>query len=142
MLDGKVKGTNMYADYTAREKILVEGLGDWVQLLGVHWYVEQEDLSAPLQLVQEKTINMIRSLVLDGLFELGEDPAGAEGFTASEDLEGTIREICKEYIDDFDTWGWQYHWCLNITPKGEQLAKPLMEAYRRELAAQRGDSEQ
>lgn len=133
MPDGKVKGTNMYADYTAREKILVDGVGDWVQLLAVHWHVEQESPDTSLPEVQEKTIDMIRSLVREGLFELGTVPSDAIGFVPSSDLEGTIQEIRRDYIGQFEDRDWEYHWWLNLTPKGEQLAEPLIDAYRREL---------
>jgi hypothetical protein len=51
---------------TTREKILFEGLKDWVKLEQVHEYVAFEDLSASLAEVQRKTLELVRSMAEEG----------------------------------------------------------------------------
>jgi hypothetical protein len=77
---------------TARENILIHGLIDWVRLSGVHSYVLQENRTAPPSELQQETLEMIHSLVSDGLVELG-DLAGqvrTEGL-----LPGTLRSMSR-----------------------------------------------
>jgi hypothetical protein len=48
---------------SARELTLLQGLIDWVDLGRVHWHVTEENPSAPLSDVQNKTLETIRFLV-------------------------------------------------------------------------------
>lgn len=57
---------------SARDEVLLRGLIDWVALSSVHGAVEQENSGEPLAVVQDKVLDLIRSLVVDGLFELGD----------------------------------------------------------------------
>lgn len=114
---------------TAREKILIQGLIDWVDLARIHWHVTQENPSAPPSEVQQKTLGTIRSLVADGLFELG-DLSGEDGrFAAWETpLDESMKRIYDLYVKHFDNnslWIWEC-W-LNLTDKGEQVAQPLLD---------------
>jgi hypothetical protein len=56
---------------TTREKILFEGLTDWVKLEQVHEYVAFEDLSASLAEVQRRTLELVRSMAEEGVIALG-----------------------------------------------------------------------
>jgi hypothetical protein len=112
---------------SARELTLLQGLIDWVDLGRVHWHVTEENPSAPLSDVQNKTLETIRFLVSGGLFELG-DLSGEGGcFAAWEtSLDESMKEIYDVYVNHFDdklTWT-VYCW-LNLTDKGEQVARPL-----------------
>jgi hypothetical protein len=116
---------------TARESILIEGLDDWVDLGRIHRNVAQASPSLSLSEVQQKTLDTIRSLVSDGLFELG-DLSGKGGHFVSwqASLEDSMKIIYDVYIthfDDRDLWYW-YCW-LNLTTKGEQVAEPLERRY-------------
>ncbi len=125
-----------YESLTPGQKVLIEGMGDWVELALVHWHVQQSDPKAPLSAVQRNTLALIRSLTDDGLFELGSYPQSASGFVRASDTEGTLGQIADAYVNHFADGEWERRWLLNITPKGEQIAQPFMEAYRREWDAQ------
>jgi hypothetical protein len=123
---------------TARENILIEGIDDWVSLSGVHSYVLQENRTAPPSEVQQKTLETIRSLVSDGLVELG-DLAGEDGsFVAwNTPLDESMKEIHDIYVNHFDDkLNWTIYCWLNLTAKGEQIAESL----ERKYAEARSDS--
>jgi hypothetical protein len=112
---------------TPREKVLLRGLVDWVALDRIHWDVAQDNQGAPLSLVQTQTLELISSLVNEGLFELG-DLAGKEGRFAPWDspLDESIKRIRDVYVANFDdqnVWSW-YCW-LDLTEKGEQVAREI-----------------
>lgn len=111
----------------ARDEVLTDGLIDWVALERVHWQVSQENVGKPLPVIQGKTIDLIRSLVSDGLFEVG-DLKGENGRFAAWDipLDESIRRIRDVYTTKFDDdkeW-WFYCW-LDLTEKGEQVAESI-----------------
>ncbi|WP_165688211.1 hypothetical protein, partial [Mycobacteroides abscessus] len=112
---------------------------DWVELALVHWHVQQSDPTAPLSAIQRNTLALIRSLTDDGLFELGSYPPSATGFVRASDTEGALSQIADAYVNHFADGQWERKWLLNITPKGEQMAQPFMETYRREWDAQSGE---
>ena len=112
---------------TPRENVLLRGLVDWVALDRIHWDVAQENHGAPLSVVQTKTLELIRSLVDEGLFELG-DLTGNEGRFAPWDstLDESIKRIRDVYVTNFDdqnVWPW-YGW-LDLTEKGERVAQEI-----------------
>jgi hypothetical protein len=114
---------------TAREKILIQGLIDWVSLAHVHSDVLQENRTASSSEVQQKTLDTIRSFVADGLFELG-DLSGEGGRFVAWDtpLDESMKRIYDLYVKHFDNnslWIWEC-W-LNLTDKGEQVAQPLLD---------------
>ncbi|MGV0872053.1 hypothetical protein [Mycolicibacterium sp. XJ879] len=52
---------------TARESVLLRGPVDWIALDRIHWDVAQENPGSPLNVVQAKTLELIRSLVDEGI---------------------------------------------------------------------------
>lgn len=115
---------------TAREKILVEGLSDWVDLGQLHWYLAEENPTASLSDVQNETLQTLRSLVTDGLVEVG-DLSGEGGRFVAWDtpLDESIERISDEYITHFDNREWRWIFWLNPTEKGEQVARSLEKKY-------------
>jgi hypothetical protein len=116
---------------TAREKILIQGLIDWVDLGRIHWHVSQEDRSASPLEVQQKTLDTIHALVSDGLFELG-DLSGEGGSFVAWDapLDESMKRIYDLYVKHFDDnslWIWEC-W-LNLTAKGEHVAESVERKY-------------
>jgi hypothetical protein len=57
---------------SAREEVLLWGLVDWFGFERVHCYAAQENAGEPLSFIQDKTLDLIRSLVGGGLLEIGE----------------------------------------------------------------------
>jgi hypothetical protein len=112
---------------TPRESVLLRGLVDWVALDRIHWDVAQANQGASLSVVQTRTLELIRSLVNEGLFELG-DLSGPQGQFAAWDspVDRSINRIQDVYVANFDAqneWPW-YCW-LNLTEKGARLAQQI-----------------
>jgi hypothetical protein len=112
---------------SARDEILTDGLIDWVELHRIHWRVARENAGEPLSVIQDKTIDLIRSLVSDGLFEVGDLNGKECRFAAwNTPLDESIQRIRDVYVTNFDdqnTWPW-FCW-LQITDKGLQVAEAI-----------------
>ena len=112
---------------SAREEVLLLGLVDWVALSSVHGAVEQENPGEPLAVVQDKVLDLIRSLVTDGLFELGDLATGNGRFGAWDTpLDEAIQQIRDVYVNQFDDdpeW-WFYCW-LSPTENGLKAAEAI-----------------
>jgi len=121
---------------TARELTLLHGLIDWVDLGRIHWHVLEEDPSAALSDVQNKTLETIRSLVSDRLFELGDLSGKRDTRFVGWDtpLDESIKRIHDIYVTHFDDRGlWTVFCWLNLTDKGEQIARALEEKHEDSL---------
>lgn len=112
---------------SAREEVLLLGLVDWVALSSVHGAVEKENPGEPLAVVQDKVLDLIRSLVTDGLFELGDLATGNGRFGAWDTpLDESIQQIRDVYVNQFDDdpeW-WFYCW-LSPTENGLKAAEAI-----------------
>jgi hypothetical protein len=116
-----------WAARTAREKVILWGLVDWVELERVHDFVAAEHQGAPVSEVQNETLGLIRSLVTDGLFVIG-DLAGPDRRFAPwhTTLDESLHRIRGEYVDRFDdatSWPW-FCW-LDLTDEGKRVAESL-----------------
>jgi hypothetical protein len=71
-----------------------------VALERVHWAVKQENPSEPLAVIQDRVLDLIRSLVTDGLYELG-DLATADHRVGAWDapLDESIQQIRDVYVN-------------------------------------------
>jgi hypothetical protein len=112
---------------SARDEIILWGLVDWVALERIHWFVARENPSDPVSASQTKTLNLIRSLVTDGLFSVGDLNGEDDRFRAWDcTLDEAIQRIRSEYIDRFeDTTSWPWFCWLAPTDKGIQVAREL-----------------
>lgn len=112
---------------TARESVLLRGLVDWIALDRIHWDVAQENQGAPLLVVQDKTLELIRSLVDEGLAELGdlasEDSKFAPWDSSLDESIERIRNVYVAHFHDENVWPW-YAW-LNLTEEGERVAQEI-----------------
>jgi hypothetical protein len=127
--------------------LLLDALGDPIDLNGIDWHVKQQNPSATPSEVQSETLEVIRSLVSDGLFRLGgeivlgEHPGGVategERFVARrETLDRALHKISHVYVRHYDDpEKWMYAVAMELTDKGEQLARSLerkdIDSYRR-----------
>ena len=111
----------------AREQVLLLGLVDWVPLERVHYEVAQANGGAPLQDVQSQALNLIDTLLGEGLFVIGNLIDNGSRFERWDTpLAASIQRLRDMYIDGYndpDTWQWAC-W-LDLTTKGEQIALPL-----------------
>jgi hypothetical protein len=112
---------------SARDEVLLRGLIDWVALERVHSRVARENSGEPLSVVQDKVLDLIRSLVTDGLFEIGdlrtEDGRFAAWDTPLEESIQRIREVYVNKFDDEPEW-WFFCW-LDLTEKGQRVAEAI-----------------
>jgi hypothetical protein len=112
---------------SARDEVLLRGLIDWVALERVHSRVARENAGESLAVIQEKVLDLIRSLVTDGLFELGDLATPNHRFGAWDTpLDESIQQIRDVYVNKFDDeaeW-WFYCW-LDATEKGLKAAEAI-----------------
>lgn len=110
-----------------REKVLVSGLTDWVELGQVHSFVEQANPGAPLATIQAETLGLIRALADEGLILIGDLTAPGGRFVAwTSSVEDSLQRIRHEYVDrytDQNTWPW-YSW-LDLTAEGDRVAREV-----------------
>ena len=120
---------------TAREKILVEGQHDWVKFWQIHQHVAQENRSASLAEVQQKTLDLVRTLVTDGVAEVGDlHDHGARFEPWDTPLDESIQRLSAEYVDRFDDrTGWPWTLWLRVTDKGKELGRSYEPEYERWL---------
>jgi hypothetical protein len=119
---------------TPREEVLIRGLVDWVALDRIHWDVAEANKGEPIAVVQSETLNLIRSLVEEGLFEIG-DLSGDDGrFVAwNSSIDDSIARIRAAYVTNFEdqnTWPWVC-W-LDLTDAGTAAAQVVESRYRSE----------
>lgn len=124
---------------TAREKIIVEGEHDWVKLHRIHKCVVFENLSASLSEVQQKTLELVRSMAEEGVISLGElKDHGARFMRWDIPIDEGIQRLAAEYIDRFDDrTGWPWTLWVAVTDKGKRLAHTYESEYAAWLADKR-----
>jgi hypothetical protein len=120
-----------------RNGLLLEGVGRPIDLNAVDRHVRHHNPSATPTEVQNETLEMIRALVSDGLWKLGEVREKTERFVAwRRSLDHSIHKITHTYVRHYDDPEiWMFSAWLSLTAKGEQLARSLEEkdidGYRR-----------
>jgi hypothetical protein len=118
-----------------RAELLTDGLADYVDLGAVDSQVTRHNPSATVSEVQRETLEMIRSLVSDGLFELG-DLSGEGGSLVAwgESLDESIQKISDVYLAHYDDPpAWVFSAWMELTDKGERVARALEEGARDSL---------
>jgi hypothetical protein len=116
-----------------KEGLLIEGLRDWSSLSNVHSsFMPKTGPPRPPHEVQQLTLSMIRELVSEGLFVLGEieGPKRKPRFVPWDlPLDEAMATIEDAYVTHFDDrWGWVTMCWLDLTDKGKKLALELYHA--------------
>ena len=110
-----------------RTELLTSGLYDWVPLAEVDSIIIDNHLTETLPAQQDLTLQTIRSLVEDGLMEIGDLPSqGSRLLTWDVPLDAALTRISDRFIghyDDTATWGFSV-W-LGLTEAGERVAREL-----------------
>jgi hypothetical protein len=108
-----------------RENLLVKGLGRPVALNAVDWKIKHDNPSASAAEVQDETLEVIRTLVDDGLFKLG-DVRKHRFVSSKQPLDRSMHRISRRYVEHYERpEGWMFSAWLKLTTKGEQLALSL-----------------
>jgi hypothetical protein len=116
-----------------KEGLLIEGLQDSIYLGEVHSsFLPETGPPRPMHEIQQLTLNMVRELVAEGLFVLG-NIAGTKRNPrlAPWDLplDAAMAKIEDAYVTHFDDrWNWITMCWLHLTDKGEKLALELYHA--------------
>jgi hypothetical protein len=108
-----------------RENLLVKGLGRPVALNAVDWKIKHDNPSASTSEVQDETLEVIRTLVDEGLFKLGN--VHKHRFVSSKrSLDRSMHRISRRYVEHYERpEGWMFSAWMKLTTKGEQLALSL-----------------
>jgi hypothetical protein len=122
-------GARDYDD--VRERLLIEGLQDWLHLSWVHGRFEHRTPKRPAAVAQQLTLRTIRELVDEGLFIMGvpdtKRPSGFEPWDLP--LDEAMAMIEHKYVTNFeDRWNWVTCVWLALTEKGKALALELYHA--------------
>jgi hypothetical protein len=112
---------------SAREKVILWALIDWIELERIHGFVVEENPSDSVSAIQGKTLDLIRSVVSDGLFLLGDLNRSDHRFGAWEGtLDESMQRIRRRYVDAFEDDGWWRWFCwLEATERGVRVARAL-----------------
>jgi hypothetical protein len=107
--------------------LLTRGLYDWVPLIEVKQHITTYHLADTLSERQELALRTIRSLLEDGLMQIGDLP-GADGRFPAWDL--PIDAATERVYDRFvrhndDPSVWEFTVWLGLTDAGKHLAKSL-----------------
>jgi hypothetical protein len=111
----------------AAARVLVYGTIDWVELGQIHWCVKEVSPDVPIDLVQQRTLELIAELVRGGLVVVGSIDTGAYGFVAWEcPVEEAVSRISAVYVDRFDDESaWEWFCLLELTRRGTVLARAI-----------------
>ena len=121
------------AESTAQEAlrvcILRNGHNDFVSMADVQSCISRGRLADPVAERQQLVVNTIRSLLVDGLAEVGDIPGRDDpGFKT---WPGTIDEVMTRFVDRFiehyeDRREWKYAIWLDLTPKGQEASNHIV----------------
>jgi len=123
---------------TAREESIWEGSDGDMSINQIHNNVAEHNPSASTSQVQEMTVDLVRSLLSDGLFELS--PKAVREDASLEERIDWIRSLYVEHFDEPTKW-WPSIW-LYVTDKGRQEADRIREKYFSNAASPRGVAEE
>ena len=113
------------AQETLRGDILAMGRDDFVSMADVQGQISRGRLADSVAASQQLVVDTVRSLLVDGLVEVGVIPSpSSPGFKT---WPGTVDEVMTRFTDCFvehydDRHQWAYKIWFNLTPKGEQVS--------------------
>jgi hypothetical protein len=112
-----------------RTAILASGHDDWVSMADVRGSISRRRLADSASDRQQLMLQTIRSLLQDGLVEVGDIPApGDAGFLV---WPGTTDEVMERLTDRIvgrhdDPDSWEYATWLNLTATGERASAEIV----------------
>jgi hypothetical protein len=118
-------GSETAARDTLRGDILAVGMDDFVSMADVQGFIDDGGLADSAAERQRLVVDTVRSLLDDGLVEVGVIPSpSSPGFKT---WPGSVDEVMKWFTDRFvghydDRQAWAYKIWLNLTAKGQQVS--------------------
>jgi hypothetical protein len=111
----------------AAAQVLIYGTVDWVELGQIHWRVKEVSPDVPVEVLQQRTLELIAELVGGGLAVVGSIDTEAYGFVAWDcSVEEAVSRIRAVYVDGFDDErAWEWFCLLELTRRGTVLAEAI-----------------
>ena len=110
-----------------RAELLISGLYDWVPLAEVETVIISEDLAKPRTAQQDLALRTIRSLIEDGLMQIGDLPNPGEQFSGWDlSIDAAMERVYELFVRRYEERAsWELVIWLGLTPSGEQVARTL-----------------
>jgi hypothetical protein len=114
------------ADERLRAELLTSALSDWVSLAEIQQIISHFELADTDSERQDLVIRTIRSLLNDGLMQIGELPGPDGTFPAWEPIDVAMDRLRERYVDHYaEPASWDYSIWLGLTDAGRPVAKAL-----------------
>jgi hypothetical protein len=114
----------MTAQERLRMELLTSALYDWVPLIEVKTVIAQYELAETLAAQQDLALQTIRSLLEDGLMQIGALPGRGEKFPAWDlPIDTTMERLYDSFVRHYDNELWEFRIWLGLTESGRRLAK-------------------
>jgi hypothetical protein len=109
-----------------RAELLISGLSDWVSLAEVQQIISHFQLADTDTERQDLTLRTIRSLLKDGLVQIGELPGPDGKFPAWEPIDVAMDRLGERFVGHYaEPKSWDYSIWLGLTDAGLPVAKTL-----------------
>jgi hypothetical protein len=122
---GSEDPTNMTALDRLRMELLTSGLSDWVPMVEVQTAITYYHLAETLPGQQDLALRTIRSLLQDGLMQIGDLP-GPDGKFPAWDLsiDAAMERIHDRFVRHYDDpTQWEFSIWLGLTDTGRRTAE-------------------
>ena len=109
-----------------RAEVLISGFSDWVSLAEVQQIISHFELADTDSERQDLTLRTIRSLLKDGLVQIGELPGPDGTFPAWEPIDVAMDRLRERFVDDYaEPASWDFSIWLGLTEAGRSVANAL-----------------
>jgi hypothetical protein len=109
-----------------RAELLIGGLSDWVSLAEVQHIISHFQLAEADSERQDLVLRTIRSLLNDGLMQIGELPGPDGKFPAWEPIDVAMDRLRERFVDHYaEPTSWDYSIWLGLTDAGRPVANAL-----------------
>ena len=109
-----------------RAELLTSGLSDWVSLAEVQQIISHFQLAETDAERQNLVLRTIRSLLEDGLMQIGELPGPDETFPAWESVDVAMDRLDERFVGHYDEpASWDYSIWLGLTEAGRDAVREL-----------------
>jgi hypothetical protein len=109
-----------------RAELLISGLSDWVSLAEVQQVISHFELADTDSERQDLVLRTIRSLLNDGLMQIGELPGPDGKFPAWEPIDVAMDRLRERFVGHYaEPTSWDYSIWLGLTDAGRPVAKAL-----------------
>ena len=109
-----------------RAELLIGGLSDWVSLAEVQQIISHFQLAEADSERQDLVLRTIRSLLNDGLMQIGELPGPDGKFPAWEPIDVAMDRLRERFVDHYaEPTSWDYSIWLGLTDAGRPVANAL-----------------